>query len=140
MNINDVTVQNFRCSLHGKVKPDVKPSCPKCKEVLPNNTFREEEDKRFDELNIHISPPVSLATEEVREKLKYFMPMAFDLLKPSLKSFLHDSHKRLCEKLVGELKGLKQVCACDNLENEVRSEDGNIRLSDVISLINQTLK
>lgn len=34
MTKNDVTIKNYKCGLHGEVKPNVTPSCPKRKEVM----------------------------------------------------------------------------------------------------------
>lgn len=56
------------------------------KESSPSSGM--EWERKFDELDIQVSPPQSLYDEELIEKLKYFCPIAWDLFKPDIKKFI----------------------------------------------------
>lgn len=64
----------------------------------------EESKRRFDLLDIQISPPKTLAEEELREKIMLFLPIAFDLLKPSIRNFLGAELHLIYDKAVEEMR------------------------------------
>jgi len=92
-----------------------------------HNTFRESEDKRFDELLKEIRFRDTTTFEEVPANIQ-------------LKQFLHDSHKRLVERI--EQQVLEIPVKIDHMKN--RSDEPypeSMKYQDeVLSIINQTLK
>ena len=47
-------------------------------------------EKKFEELDVHISNPRSVFDEEAWRKYKLVLPMAWELFKPSVKSFIQE--------------------------------------------------
>ena len=68
---------------------------------------------KLDELNINISHPNSVVEEELYEKLKLGVPVIWEMIKPSIKSFLtttlipliQEEERARCLALIGECKG-----------------------------------
>jgi len=93
------------------------------------NTFREEEDKRFDEFCV------------VNKMVWINSAWHIDFLKA--KQFLHDSHKRLVEKLKSDIVDSKYgICSAHKkwTENCATCDYMTINIADLFSIINQTLK
>lgn len=88
-----------------------------CNFCTPIQTGSDEWEEEFDKLDVHISPPKSLADEELREKIKFFLPIAFDLLKPSIKSFIRSSiQKAVLQERESIKKLLQKECLDDCME------------------------
>lgn len=49
MKENDVTIKNYKCGVHGNIKPNVIPSCPKCSPQPKEEKLVQPVDK-YDEL------------------------------------------------------------------------------------------
>ncbi len=96
-------------------------------EPEPNNTFRESEEKMFDEKFGDIIP----ACLCIRGNYVEVAPTTPN----KVKTFLHDSHKRLVEKIVDGIIGI-----------EIEKDGSDYELAQlryrekVVVLINQTLK
>jgi hypothetical protein len=90
-----------------------------------NNTFRESEDKRFDE-------------EFYDSNLGYVT--LHDTGAETVKSFLHDSQRRLVEKLVGEVKNQMHSQKFTGMYGEFARGGYDTAINEFLILINQTLK
>jgi hypothetical protein len=92
---------------------------------MPNNTFRNSEDKRFDE---------TFDTTKTVGSNHFSISTGMEL-----KSFLHDSQRRLVEKLVGELRIIRdEKYPIENISTAYARI--HIPLVErIIALINQTL-
>ncbi len=104
---------------------------------MPNNTFRESEDKLFDEMFPYFPHSTRNVFNEVH--------------KDEIKSFLHDSQRRLVEYLVGEImkKTLDSWHEAQTLKLNIdgsATPDVNLKkMGSILSkklevFINQTLK
>jgi hypothetical protein len=104
--------------------------------TVPNNTFREEIDREFDEEFVCDGEPQAYPTIPKGDWLHTASPA-------TVKSFLHDSQRRLVEKLVGDLTtkygdGTKEALVL--IEPTESGVSQRPALEEVIGLINQTLK
>jgi len=71
---------------------------------MPIKQHIEREQEAFEELNVTISRPNSEQEMEHYKKLELVIPIAFDLLKPSLKSFLAQSLTRVTTAMMKEAR------------------------------------
>lgn len=73
---------------------------------MPYKT-NEEIGKAIDEMNVDIGHPKSLMDEDVWENMKFFMPIAWDLLKPSLKEYVSSLRATDLKALIWVVEGIK---------------------------------
>lgn len=92
-------------------------------------------EKEFEKLDIIIEKPHSIIQEETYEKYKLILPMAWEMFKPSVKSFIRSTLSTHTQDLVQEVEGMKRECTeCEN--REVHDSDPyNKALNDIITLL-----
>jgi hypothetical protein len=102
-----------------------------------NNTFRNSEDKRFDEMFPNI--------DGIGGSHGIWIKSVFAPYSLEVKSFLHESQRRLVEEIVKNIEerihNLKHVYPVTDFAGDGERRDGEITgLEKTISIINQTLK
>lgn len=74
---------------------------------MPYKT-NEEVGKAIDEMNVDIGHPKSLMDEDVWENMKFFIPIAWDLLKPSLKEYVSSLRAADLRALIEGMEGHRE--------------------------------